>query len=162
MTPPRTAGCKALRVSDRPRGGRDRTRSAVDVVVGFALVAVIAVTFAPWLRSGASRRDSHELVRTAERLGVFEGPAATAVRVSWALLPLVAALGVLALVQGWRCSGFAAAVTVGVVVLVVGLGLQAAGDLADWGTTAAIVVGGVSAAGGAFGLFSGRHRRDQT
>ncbi|MCU1372148.1 MAG: hypothetical protein JWO77_3342 [Ilumatobacteraceae bacterium] len=129
--------------------------------MGVALVATVAVTFAPWLRSGEARRDSHELVRTAERLGVFEGVVATAVRVGWAFLPFVAALGLLALVRGWRRTGFAAALTVGVVVLLVGFGLQAAGDLADWGATAAIVVGAVSAGGGAIGLISGRSGRDQ-
>ncbi len=144
-----------------PPGGRGPTRRALDVVVGAALVGVIAVTFAPWLRSGEALRDSHELVRTAERLGVFDGAAATAVRVSWALLPLVAAIGVLALVRGWRRTGFAAGLAVGAVVLVVGFGLQAAGDLADWGTTAAIAIGGVSAVAGATGLISGRRGRDQ-
>lgn len=138
-----------------------RTARVVDVAVGVALVAAIAVTFAPWLRSGEARRDSHELVRTAERLGVFDGVAATAVRVSWAFLPFVAALGILALVRGWRRTGCAAAVTVGVVLVLVGFGLQAAGDLADWGATAAIVVGGVSAVGGTVGLISGRGRRDE-
>ncbi|MGN6695504.1 MAG: hypothetical protein ACTHN0_15105 [Aquihabitans sp.] len=142
-------------------GGRGRTAPVIDVVVGALLVASIAVTFAPWLRTGEARRDSHELVRSAERLGVFDGATATAVRVGWAVLPLVAALGLFALVRGWRRTGFAAALTVGVIVLLVGFGLQAAGDLADWGTTAAIVVGGASAVGGTAGLVTGRQGRDQ-
>lgn len=133
----------------------------VDGVVGAALVATVAVTFAPWLRTGEARRDSHELVRTAERLGVFEGATATAVRVGWAFLPFVAALGVLALVRGWRRTGFVAALTVGAVVLLVGFGLQAAGDLADWGATGAILVGGAAAVGGAIGLITSRNGRDQ-
>ncbi len=146
---------------DTTSGWREQTAGVVEVIVGVAMVGVIAVTFAPWLRSGEARRDSHELVRTAERLGVFEGAWATAVRVSWAVLPIVAALGVLALVRGRRRIGFAAGVLVGVVVLVVACALQAAGDLADWGTTVAIVVGGVSAVGGAIGLISGRRRGDE-
>lgn len=133
----------------------------VDAVVGASLVATVAVTFAPWLRSGEARRDSYELVRAADRLGVFEGATAVAVRVSWALLPLIAALGLLALVRGWRRTGYAAAATVGLVVLLVGFGLQAAGDLADWGTTAAIIVGGVSALGGTTGLILSRKGRDE-
>lgn len=132
------------------------------MVAGLAMVAVVAVTFAPWLRSGEARRDSHELVRTAERLGVFEGAVATAVRVGWAFLPLVAALGLLALVRGRRRIGHLAAVTVGAIVLVVGFGLQAAGEQADWGATAAMVIGGVSAVAGTSGLISGRRRRDET
>lgn len=139
---------------------RERMAHVVDVVVGVALVAAVAVTFAPWLRTGEARRDSHELVRSAERLGVFEDPWAGIVRVGWTLLPVVAALGVLALVCGWRRSGLAAALTVGATLLLVGFGLQAAGDLADWGAVAAIVVGGVLAVAGMTGLISGRPRRD--
>lgn len=138
-----------------------RSSRIIDVLVGAALVAAVAVTFAPWLRSGEARRDSHELVRSAERLGVFEGAAATAVRVGWAFLPFVAALGLLALVRGWRRTGYGVAVTVGAIVLVVGCGLQAAGDLADWGATTAIVVGGVLAVAGTVGLISSRPRRDR-
>ena len=88
------------------------------MVAGLAMVAVVAVTFAPWLRSGEARRDSHELVRTADRLGIFEGAVA--------------------------------------------FGLQAAGEQADWGATAAMVIGGVSAVAGTSGLISGRRRRDET
>ncbi len=142
-------------------GRREQTARIVDVIAGAALVAAVAVTFAPWLRSGEARRNSHELVRTAERLGVFEGAAATAARVGWAFLPLVAAVGLFALVRGWRRTGLAAGVVVGVVVLVVGFGLQAAGDRADWGVTVAIVVGGVSAGTGTVGLISSRRGRDE-
>ena len=143
-------------------GGRARLAQAVDVVSGVALVAAVAITFAPWLRSGEARRDSHEVVRTAERLGVFEGGAATLVRVGWAFLPFLAALGVLALVRGRRRVGLAASAAVGVIVLVVGFALQVAGPLADWGATAAIVVGTVLAAAGTVGLVGdrgGRQRR---
>jgi hypothetical protein len=45
-------------------GGRKQGARAVDVVAAVAMLAVVAVTFAPWLRSGEVRRDSYELVRT--------------------------------------------------------------------------------------------------
>jgi len=143
-------------------GGRKQGARAVDVVAAVAMLAVVAVTFAPWLRSGEVRRDSYELVRTADHLGIFEGATATAVRVGWAFLPLVAALGLFALARGRRRVGHLAAVTVGGIVLVVGFGLQAAGEQADWGAKAAMVIGGVSAVSGTFGLISGRRRRDET
>lgn len=138
-------------------GGDRRASVALDVAVGIGLAVAVAITFAPWLRSGEARRDSHQLVRAAERLDVFDGAAAAAVRVGWALLPLVAALGVLALVRGWRRSGLAAGVAVGVTLLVVGFGLTRAGELADWGATAAMVVGGVLAVAGTVGLVTGRN-----
>lgn len=138
-------------------GGGRRAGVVLDAAVGVGLVVAVAVTFVPWLRSGEARRDSHQLVRAAERLDVFEGGAAVAVRVGWAVLPLVAALGVLALVRGWRRTGLAAGVAVGVTLLVVGFGLTRAGELADWGATAAMVVGGVLAVAGTAGLVTGRH-----
>jgi hypothetical protein len=93
------------------------------VTVGSGVIVV--GSFLPWVRSGEVSRSSYSVVHAAELLDVVHGAPAQALKV-WYLVPIMAAMGLLATVGGARR-----------VVLAVGAGL---------GVTTALVTGAVLAA----------------
>ncbi|HEX2576170.1 MAG TPA: hypothetical protein VHK88_07455 [Aquihabitans sp.] len=103
--------------------------------------AAVAVSFAPWLRTGDARRTSHEVVRAADRLGVLDAGPQAAVSVAWAFLPLVAVFAVLALVLERRRLAGALASIVGALAVALALVLENARRSADWGATAGLAIG---------------------
>ncbi|MCB0972026.1 MAG: hypothetical protein KDA97_11020 [Acidimicrobiales bacterium] len=120
---------------------QQRRRSALDAGLAVCLVLAAALTFAPWIRTGAVRRTSHEVLRAAERLDVLAGGPAAAVPVLWALLPLAAALGVLALARGARRAAAGLGLGVGLLEVAMGLAVMRAPRSADWGAGGAVITG---------------------
>ncbi len=104
-------------------------------------VAAVAVTFAPWLRTGAARRTSHEVVRAADRLQVLDPGPQAAVSVAWSFLPLVACLAALAVVLGRPRLGAGLAAFVGVLEVALAIVIKNAPRSADWGATAGLAIG---------------------
>lgn len=122
-----------------PVAGR-ATRIA-PVVVLVLLATSVATTFAPWLRTGAARRTSHQVVRAADRLDVLAPGPQAAVSVAWAFLPLVACLAALALVLDRPRLGASLAAAVGLVEVALALVVTNAPRSADWGVTAGLAAG---------------------
>lgn len=104
------------------------------VVAGAAGVTVGA--FLPWVRSGASSRDSFGVVRAARRLGVVDSDALRTALALWYLVPLMAAVVVLLLALRRERSAGVVAVAFGLVVLVVSL--MVATSSADLGVGPAV------------------------
>lgn len=113
--------------------------AALDLALAAGLGAVVASTFAPWGRSGEARRSSHELVRAADRLEVLGPPAQSVASVAWAVLPLVAALIVLALVRHRRLAAGIGALVLAVPVALVALAFTRHLPGADWGVLASLL-----------------------
>lgn len=113
---------------------------SIDVLLGVLLLAAVAATFTPWLRSGDARRSSYEVVRSADRLELLGPVARRAGRVVWATLPLAAALGLLALVRERRMLAGALALWVAAACGSLAAALRRAPEAADWGTGVAVVV----------------------
>jgi len=109
----------------------DRTAGVLDIALGVLLVAAVATTFAPWLRSGESRRSSYEVVRTVDRLELAGPVARRAGRVVWATLPLVAALALLALARHRRAIAAGLALWVATAEGLLAGGLRSAPESAD-------------------------------
>ncbi len=131
-----------------PRGEPRADRSLAGLVGRVApgalvvlAVAAVAVTFAPWLRTGAARRTSHQVVQAADRLEVLEPGAQAAVSVGWAFLPLVAALAVLAVLLDRPRLGAALAALVGLAVISLAVIINNAPRSADWGAPAGLAIG---------------------
>jgi hypothetical protein len=122
-----------------------RRRTVLDGALALLLVAAVAVTFTPWLRTGSARRSSYEVVRAAERLEVLDPTAARVGRVVWATLPLAAASGVLLLVVERRRAASIAGLWVAAVVGSLSFALTRAPEVADDGVVvAAMVAGGLA------------------
>jgi len=119
--------------------------STAAAVLRWTLVAVaagaVAVTFAPWLRTGTATRTSYEVVRAADRLGVLSPGSQAVVSVAWSFLPLVAALAVLALVCDRVRLAAGLAATVGLVEVFLASAINNAPRSADWGAPAGLVLG---------------------
>lgn len=117
-----------------------RSRTILDVVLAVLLLGSIASTFAPWLRSGESRRSSYEVVRTADRLELL-GPVARSVgRFAWATLPLAASLALLALARERRAVAGALALWVAAVEGLLAASLRRVPQVADWGVAVALAL----------------------
>lgn len=103
--------------------------------------ATVAITFVPWHQSGATSRNSYELLASAERLEIVDGAALRGLAMTWPLVPLAAALGGVTLALKQRSLGvamvFLAACLETAGSLIV---LRASSDL-RWGPSAALAVG---------------------
>jgi len=62
------------------------------LIVTVGTAAILVGGFGPWVRSGRAWRNSYELVRTADRLGLVGEGAQRALAVSWYLVPLLCGL----------------------------------------------------------------------
>lgn len=133
-----------------PTTTRSRARRAVIVVAG---VVTLFGTFAPWLRSGASRRSSYDLLSLVERIGFAPGGV-----VEWAvrLWPVLPVLVVGAVVTSWWrwlppwvsvVLGVGAGVYAGSVAVAVRRAPELGPIAVEWGPAVTIV--------GAIGLVAG-------
>lgn len=66
------------------------------------MLVLTLAAFLPWAVSGRVSRSAFALAKTADELGVVEGPPARTLFVALGLLPAAAALTWIAAVQGWR------------------------------------------------------------
>lgn len=116
-------------------------RRGVDLTLAGLLLAGVGAMFLSWARSGRSTRNSFELFRSADRLGLLDGTWAQLGVVLWLALPFVAGAAVMSLALGRHRvgSGLGAAVGCG---LLSGVWVVKAGPLrADGGMTVALVLG---------------------
>lgn len=116
-------------------------RTVLPWLLAALLVAGVASTFAPWFRSGDSRRTSYETVTSATRLDLVEGPAADVTRATWPFVPFVASLAVLALLLEKPRVAAVLSSAVGIALFALALVVHRARDHAAWGATAAFVLG---------------------
>jgi hypothetical protein len=87
-------------------------RRAGSGVAAIGLVALVAGSFLPWVRTGRRQRASFDLVGVADRLGVVPSGVATVVARGWILVPLLVAGGLAAIALGaTRVAAGVAAVT---------------------------------------------------
>jgi hypothetical protein len=89
------------------------------VVSLVAATCAVAASLLPWVRTGARERSSYELLAAARRLEVLDSGAEHALLVAWRFVPLVVALGWLALALGWRRVAAAAGVIAGIAAIAV-------------------------------------------
>jgi hypothetical protein len=89
-------------------------------VVAMGIVSILVGGFLPWLRSGRAWRNSYELVRTADRLGLVGSGYQRLLAVSWYLVPLLCGLtlAAIALDRHWL-SHVGATSVVGLVAVMV-------------------------------------------
>lgn len=83
-----------------------------------SLGLVVLSAFLPWVRTGEATRSSYRLLRDLSTLGVLRSGPATAGRVTWVLLPAVAALALLLMSLGRTRAGSG----VGALAAIIGLG----------------------------------------
>ena len=118
-------------------------RNARSTALSTAALITLVGVFAPWLKSGSSRRSSFELFDLVERLGFApNGPFAWAVRI-WPLVPLLlVAASVAACAHRPRLGG-ALGLGVGVYVATVSAGVFWAPDAGlittDWGVIVSLI-----------------------
>ena len=120
---------------------RQEVRRSAPWALSVMAAVAVAVTFAPWLRTGAARRTSYQVVRAADRLQVLPPGPQAVITVAWAFLPLVAVLAAVAALWGRRRIGAALALLVGAGQVGLAVAVKFAPRAADWGTTAGLVAG---------------------
>jgi hypothetical protein len=102
-------------------------RGPAVVVMAAGAVVMVAGSLVPWVRTGGTRRNSYDLLPLVDRLGFApDGPAEAALR-WWPLIPLLAAVAVVAAWWGWPRAGGA----VGVIAAVYGGGMGLAVSRTD-------------------------------
>lgn len=107
-------------------------------IAALSMLAAIGVAWLPWVRTGSRNRNSYEVFRSAQRLGLEE---LTPLRVLWFVVPVVAAAAVLAGVASQtRLFGLLAAF-VGVTVAIAGLVVTISGAGAGIAPLLAVGVG---------------------
>ena len=107
-------------------------------IAALSMFAAIAVAWLPWVRTGSRTRNSYEVFRSAQRLGLEE---LTPLRVLWFVIPVIAAAAVLAGVANQtRVFGLLAAF-VGVTVAIAGLLVAISGAGAGSAPLLAVAVG---------------------
>lgn len=115
---------------------------ALPWVLAALLTASVASTFGPWVRTGAAQRTSYEAVRSAARLDLVEGTGAELARVLWPFVPFLACLAVLAIVLERPRLGAVLGGFVGLALVTFAVLVSRVPDLADWGVTAGLLLGG--------------------
>ena len=110
-------------------------------LTGAVSALAVAALFAPWLRTGSATRNSFQVVQAADHLDVLPGGPQTLLSVVWAFVPLLAVLGVLALIvnRAWAAAGLL--VGVGFLEAIFGVVVMNAPRSADWGAKAGLAVG---------------------
>jgi hypothetical protein len=68
------------------------------LIVAAGLALILVGGFMPWLRSGRAWRNSYEVVRTADRLGLVANGYESVLAVFWYLVPLLCGLTLMAIV----------------------------------------------------------------
>jgi hypothetical protein len=122
-----------------------RRPAPVDIAASSLALGMAGVGQLAWIRSGSARRNSYEMLRSAQRLGLHE---LTPLRVVWYLLPVASLVVILLVVLGRRRV---AALVVTFEAVVVGL----AGSIAWTSGLAAGLGAPVATALGGAGLLVG-------
>jgi hypothetical protein len=78
-----------------------RRRAAADLTAA-AIVVIAVAAVLPWAHSGRASRSAFALARTADELGVVEGPLARAMFVALACLPAAAVVVWVATAMRWH------------------------------------------------------------
>lgn len=118
-----------------------RRGTNVEAALIAALAAGVAVTFAPWLHTGAAHRTSYGVVRAADRLDVLGDRWGTVVRGGWSFVPFLAALAIVALSVGWARTAAALAALVGLAEGFLALAVMRSPRSTDWGARGGLAVG---------------------
>lgn len=105
------------------------------------LAAGVAVTFAPWLRSGSSHRTSYSVVRVADRLDVLGGSWGTVLRGAWAFLPLAATCSAVAVSLRRYRTAAALAMLVGLAEVALAVVVMSSPRSTDWGARGGLAAG---------------------
>ncbi len=123
--------------------GQARTQGALVPAALLVLTGAVAVasTFLPWLRTGSVTRSSYQVVQAADRLEVVSGAPRVALAVGWAFLPLVAALGLLALTLGRVRMAASAGFAVGLAISTLAVLVKSAPRSGDAGATVGLASG---------------------
>jgi hypothetical protein len=109
------------------------------VIVGWLVMgAAVAVPWMEWVRTGSAVRNSYEVFRSAQRLGLEE---LTPIRVLWFLLPVLAVAGSFFGVLGWYRWFAAVATFVGLVIGGAGLAVALSTAGAGAGPWSAVAIG---------------------
>ncbi len=158
MTGPAPAGTHGA----APALGR-RLHHALAVVGGLGLVATVAGTFLPWVRSGEVSRNSYASAGLLQRLLEVHGAAATALN-AWPFLGLACAAIVAGFAFGLRRSAAVGALVVGAAAVLVAFFVLRTGGSgpighASSGPLVTILGGGISALAATLFLASGRRLR---
>jgi hypothetical protein len=134
--------------------------AAVLVVGGVTLV--VAGSLMPWVRTGARRRSSYQLVAIADRLGVLPSGLDTVVARGWVFIPLLAAVSVAAVVLGRLFVAGITAIVTGLYTVVMAWTVASSPLWAQRGVSVT-VVGGIIAVlgGGALALTARTARRSK-
>ena len=113
------------------RSAMGRRGPAVVTMAAGALV-MVGASLLPWVRTGGVRRNSYDLLALVERLGfASDGPAEPALR-WWPLMPLLAAVAVIAVWWGWPRTGGLVGVVAAIYGGAVGLAVsRVAADVVD-------------------------------
>jgi hypothetical protein len=121
-------------------------------------VVVVASAFLPWHRSGLARRDSFELARLADTLGVAETGPARLVLWAWYAVPALA--GATWLAATLRRVGLVAALggTVAAVAVAAAAVVLAAPGRPQPGPWVALAAGAAAAGGALRTVWRGRRR----
>jgi hypothetical protein len=132
-------------------------------VISMAVGAVVMVggSLLPWVRTGGARRNSYDLLSLIGRLGFApDGPAELALR-WWPLVPLLAAVAVVAAWWGWPRTGGVLGALAALYGCGVGVTVSLAGsDLVHIEPGAVVTIGGavILAAGSIAAIFVGWRR----
>jgi hypothetical protein len=80
-------------------------RAPAVITMAVGATVMVGASILPWVRTGGVRRNSYDLLSLVERLGFApDGPAESALR-WWPLMPLLAAVAVVAAWWGWPRVG---------------------------------------------------------
>jgi hypothetical protein len=109
-----------------------------------AATGAVAASLLPWVRIGTRERSSYELLAAARRLEVLDRGAERALLVAWRFLPLVVALGWLALFVGRRRLAGAAGLLAGISAIAVSTAVLRAPLLVLRAVPGTTICGGVA------------------
>jgi hypothetical protein len=80
-------------------------RGPAVITMAVGATVMVGASLVPWVRTGGVRRSSYDLLSLVERLGFApDGPAESVLR-WWPLMPLLAAVAVVAAWWGWPRAG---------------------------------------------------------
>jgi hypothetical protein len=122
-----------------------------------ACLAVLAVAFLPWVRSGRVDRHAFAVARTARNLGVVDTGAERALLLTYVLMPMLVAGAWLAAALARRRLLAVLAAVIGVVAIAAGIVVLSSPVRTGPGAWASIVAGSVALAGAAWLVLVERH-----
>jgi hypothetical protein len=103
-------------VNQRDQPLRQRRVRVVRWLAPLAAAGLVFTMFLPWVGSGSSRRSSFETWRTADRLGVLDGPILPLLAGLWVFVPVIVGILWIATLTGRQSIALALGLFVGGVV----------------------------------------------